>query len=205
MNPCDEEAKTTDSLGKREGRFQSLQPRHSSLDGNRSKSTLPSAQPSLQSNFPNLSNLLPLLTMSTINQYPKLCLLLYESLKPFICIFDNEYLSFIDFCTKHKLLDFNKFSLHQKNDTQLQIDRSHIRRFGNNSQGRQMAFQFFLKNYRSNLMSKASRTVKSKKSHGGRDEEMSKAEASVNGICDKLGQLSKNELSSIFDFLVEMC
>jgi len=107
----DEEPKTTDNiLGKREGRFQSLSPRFS-MGSNRSKSSVPSTAPA-QTNFPNLSNLLPLLTMSTINQYPKLCLLLYESLKPFICIFDNEYLSFIDFCTKHKLLDFSKFSLH---------------------------------------------------------------------------------------------
>jgi len=68
-----------------------------------------------------------------------------------------------------------------------------------------MAFQFFLKNYRANLMSKATKAVRSKKSHGGRDEEMAKAELAVTTICNKLGQLSKNELSSIFDFLVEMC
>ena len=62
-------------------------------------------------NFPNLSNLSPLLTMKTITHYPKLSLLLYDSLKPFMCIFDNEYLSFIDLCTKEKLLDFNSFQV----------------------------------------------------------------------------------------------
>ena len=63
------------------------------------------------SNFPNLSSLSPLLTMKTITHYPKLSLLLYDSLKPFMCIFDNEYLSFIDLCTKEKLLDFNCFQV----------------------------------------------------------------------------------------------
>ena len=53
--------------------------------------------------------------MRTINEYPKLCLLVYESLQPYVCIFDNEYLSFIDLCTKFKLLDFHKFSV-QKSD-----------------------------------------------------------------------------------------
>jgi len=33
--------------------------------------------------------------------------MIYEALKPYIQIFDNEYMSFIDICTKNKLIDFN--------------------------------------------------------------------------------------------------
>lgn len=82
--------------------------------------------------FPNLSDLLPLLKMQTIIQYPKLQLLLYDCLKPFICIFDNEYLSFIDYCSnKFKLLDFNKFKIVNNTDKDKhEKDRKAIRRFG---------------------------------------------------------------------------
>ena len=56
---------------------------------------------------PDLSVLKPLLTMGTIQQYPKLSLMIYEALKPNVQIFDNEYMSFVDICTKNKLIDFN--------------------------------------------------------------------------------------------------
>ena len=37
-----------------------------------------------QSKYPDLSVLKPLLTMNTIQQYPKLSLMIYEALKPYI-------------------------------------------------------------------------------------------------------------------------
>lgn len=104
--------------------------------GQRSKSFVVGSQRSKESSsFPNLSNLLPLLTMRTIIQYPKLCLLLYESLKPYICIFDNEYLSFVELCSKYKLLDFNKFQ-GNSDSKQMVVDRGNIRRFNPTSTGR---------------------------------------------------------------------
>ena len=64
--------------------------------------------------YPNLSVLKPLLTMFTIQNYPKLSLMIYEALKPYIEIFDNQYISFIDLCTKHKLIDFDALILQQQ-------------------------------------------------------------------------------------------
>lgn len=82
--------------------------------------------------------------MQTIIQYPKLALLLYDSLKPYICIFDNEYLSFIDHCTKHKLLDFQKFDIINKHpDKDLTKERKKIRSFGPLLSNIQAAMEFF--------------------------------------------------------------
>lgn len=45
--------------------------------------------------------------MVTIQQHSKLSLMIYDALKPYIEIFDNEYMSFIEICTKYKLIDFS--------------------------------------------------------------------------------------------------
>lgn len=102
------------------------------------------------STFPNLSSLSPLLTMKTIGHYPKLSLLLYDSLKPFMCIFDNEYLSFIDVCSKEKLLDFNNFQINssQADFSKLRNSRGLIRRFSQHTPGRQQAIMNYTKNYK---------------------------------------------------------
>ena len=36
--------------------------------------------------------------------------MIYDALKPYIEIFDNEYMSFIEICTKAKLIDFSCLS-----------------------------------------------------------------------------------------------
>lgn len=109
--------------------------------------------------------------MHTIRQYPKLQLLVYDILKPYICIFDNEYLSFIDHCRKFKLLDFNKFSIVNSHDADtLDSERKKIRSFGEQLPGTQDALVFF-KFFEDNIRKKAERCMKSKKRHNTREEE----------------------------------
>jgi len=54
--------------------------------------------------------------MSTIKQYPKLSLMIYEAIKPYIQIFDNDYLSFVDLCTKNRLINLDVLKIMQIND-----------------------------------------------------------------------------------------
>ena len=80
-------------------------------DKQRSKSTLQKKSCNLSQKskykYPDLSVLKPLLTMTTIQSHSKLSLMIYDALKPYIEIFDNEYMSFIEICTKFKLVDFS--------------------------------------------------------------------------------------------------
>lgn len=61
--------------------------------------------------YPDLSALKPLLTMVTIKQYSKLSMMIYEALKPYIQIFDNEFISFIDLLSKKQLIDLNHIKI----------------------------------------------------------------------------------------------
>ena len=63
--------------------------------------------------FPNLSILTKLLTMDTLREYPKLSLIVYEAIKPYVPIFDNTFISFIDICERFKLIDFNFLKLNK--------------------------------------------------------------------------------------------
>ena len=102
------------------------------LGGNRSKSMIPFQNKMIMKSkmkpvkFPNLSILKKLLTMDTIKQYPKLSLIVYEAIKPYVPIFDNQFISFIDICQKFRLIDFeilkmNKTLLEKKNKKEIQI------------------------------------------------------------------------------------
>ena len=55
--------------------------------------------------YPNLQVLKNLLTIDSIRDYPKLSLLAYEALHPYMEVFDNEYVSFFKQCLKHNLIE----------------------------------------------------------------------------------------------------
>ena len=79
-------------------------------------------------------------------------MMIYEALKPYIQIFDNEFISFIELCSKRQLIDFNHIKVQQhnidncakskteENFRQIQEknvnDRNKIRKYGSQSNGR---------------------------------------------------------------------
>jgi hypothetical protein len=63
--------------------------------------------------------------MDTLREYPKLSLIVYEAIKPYVPIFDNQFISFIDVCQRSRLIDFDvlkikKQTLDKKNKKEIQ-------------------------------------------------------------------------------------
>ena len=56
-------------------------------------------------NHPGLDVLMRLLSLSAIQQYPKLSLLVYDALSDVIEVFDNKYVSFFNQCLLHKIIE----------------------------------------------------------------------------------------------------
>jgi hypothetical protein len=50
------------------------------------------------SKFPNISVLKHLINVSSIQKYPRLALLVFDALLPFMEIFDNQLISFTEIC-----------------------------------------------------------------------------------------------------------
>lgn len=55
--------------------------------------------------YPNLTNLLEIVPLSAMQNYPKLALLVQEALEPFIEVFDNQFVSFFKLCEAQKLIE----------------------------------------------------------------------------------------------------
>ena len=53
------------------------------------------SKPDIKNLLPDLSILKKLLTIETIIEFPKLSLMVYEAIKPYIWIFDNQFISFV--------------------------------------------------------------------------------------------------------------
>lgn len=54
--------------------------------------------------FPNISVLKHLITIQTIQWYPRLALLVFDALLPYIEVFDNHFISFIELCQDSHLI-----------------------------------------------------------------------------------------------------
>ena len=54
--------------------------------------------------YPNISVLKHLINIQTIQKYPRLALLVFDALLPYIEIFDNGFISFSDLCQEQSLI-----------------------------------------------------------------------------------------------------
>jgi|LauGreDrversion4_2_1035121.scaffolds.fasta_scaffold297484_2 hypothetical protein len=109
------------------------------------------------SKYPNISVLKHLISIQTIQQYPRLALLVFDSLLPYIEIFDNSLISFTELCQEHQLI-IKDFSQMADNTTRASAEIENlmkkIKLCEGASQGREIILNFFIVNYNKNLIRK---------------------------------------------------
>ena len=152
-----------------------------------------------------LTVLKKLLNMKTIIQYPKLTLMTYEAIKPYVCIFDNDFLSFIDICTKYKLIDLSKAPPEESTIRQYcystNINRNHC-----------LEFFLNLEHYKKKMLSLAKKSganvgssgVVPNNTAGGITQTSSSQSGSLKDILKRRQPLSSEELTFVFDFMLEV-
>ena len=140
--------------------------------------------------------------MKAVKQYPKLLLLLFSAIQPNLCIFSNDYFSFIEQCHKWKLIDFESFkTINNRDQDTVSRERREIRKYNPQSEGRQLGLKFFTQGY-DQMLTKA---VNKQKAKAKTSEEEKIHEEKLQSILARKNILSLNEVNFIFDFLYEMC
>lgn len=95
--------------------------------------------------FPNFAVLEDIITVSAIQQYPKLALLIFDSIFPYIDVFDNRYVSFQLLCMLNNLIA-------QEPDT-CNFDqlKKKIKLCDGASRGKEQVLNYFLHQYRNHI------------------------------------------------------
>lgn len=68
----------------------------------------------ITTNHADLSILESLLTIDTINEFPKLSLLVFQAMRPIMPIFMNNYIQILDKCERAALLKFDHLDKSKK-------------------------------------------------------------------------------------------
>lgn len=106
--------------------------------------------------YPNMSVLSNMLTIQTVNQYPKLAILIFEVLQPYIEVFNNKYISFWKLCQQQKIIDQSNFD---NNNIDMDLQKKRIKLSEGASKGREAILDLFLKKYKKVIMDEAKKKV----------------------------------------------
>ena len=89
------------------------------------------------------------MTIDLISEFPKLSLLAYEALHDYMEVFDNDYVSFLKQCQRHRLIE--KIYKNKQGSKESQANpelhkRCHV--LENGDMGRDAIIKFYVNNYK---------------------------------------------------------
>eukprot|EP00347_Sterkiella_histriomuscorum_P003504 403364047 len=150
--------------------------------------------------FPNISILQHLLTVQAIQQYPKLALLAFDVLQPYIQIFNNPIISFMQLSIDYKLI-IDKFT----DDIQGLAEslRKKIKLSNSGSYGREIIQKIFLKDYSKN-MQRIAETNQQSLAQILPGTQLTTAEY-IQQLRRQKQNLNREEIIFIIDFLLQIC
>lgn len=185
------------------GKFIPIVPSH---NNSRSKSALPFQSDNLFQKYPNISVLKHLISIQAIQQYPRLALLVFDALLPFIEIFDNAFISFTDLCQEHNLI-IKDFATTGENAEKFTNEISNlmkkIKLCEGASQGREVVLNFFIGSYQRNLSRRM--TEKQLQPKDLMQGTGMSVQDYINHLVRQRSLLNKEELIFIIDFLINLC